>query len=408
MSITDSEINFRETQTLDKIRYPSIITADENTLPSLEILQFREGVLYAEGGMAHLELTIEDIDNDVTSVSIDMSDFGLGVIQLSDKGISGDSVIHDNIWTSLIYADGLEFGNKTIQVEMVDIWDTVIVSANVEILNPAPIMSSIIFTPQVVKRGDIVDVSVIADDAHGVASVSLELISAGGESVPLTLIDSRWVGQFLVENGMAPGERLIPVRLTDNFESSRLTTQSLVGSLITDSLLIIENEAPMIISYNISRDGELSNFVEVPKDGDPISQVLEVKIDDPDGISTVQVKMGRLAPIGQSNDWILMKDDGLGVDRISGDNIFSLEILARSSLPNGEIEILIRGTDIYLSSTSPEDQGIIINLEKVDLDSGSENWILENDSLLITIGLIFILVLSAVGLLLVLRNSEFE
>ena len=408
MSITDSEINFRETQTLDKIRYPSIITADENTLPSLEILQFREGVLYAEGGMAHLELTIEDIDNDVTSVSIDMSDFGLGVIQLSDKGISGDSVIHDNIWTSLIYADGLEFGNKTIQVEMVDIWDTVIVSANVEILNPAPIMSSIIFTPQVVKRGDIVDVSVIADDAHGVASVSLELISAGGESVPLTLIDSRWVGQFLVENGMAPGERLIPVRLTDNFESSRLTTQSLVGSLITDSLLIIENEAPMIISYNISRDGELSNFVEVPKDGDPISQVLEVKIDDPDGISTVQVKMGRLAPIGQSNDWILMKDDGLGVDRISGDNIFSLEILARSSLPNGEIEILIRGTDIYLSSTSPEDQGIIINLEKVDLDSGSENWILENDSLLITIGLIFILVLSAVGILLVLRNSEFE
>jgi hypothetical protein len=118
--------------------------------------------------------------------------------------------------------------------------------------------------------------------------------------------------------------------------------------------------------------------------------------------------MGRLAPIGQSNDWILMKDDGLGIDRISGDNIFSLEILARSSLPNGEIEILIRGTDIYLSSTSPEDQGIIINLEKVDLDSGSENWILENDSLLITIGLIFILVLSAVGILLVLRNSEFE
>jgi len=337
-----------------------------------------------------------------------MSDFGLGIIQLSDKGISGDNVIHDNIWTSLIYADGLEFGNKTVEVEMVDIWETVMVSVNIEILNPAPIMSSIVFTPQVVKRGDLVDVSVIADDAHGVASVSLELISAGGESIPLTFTDSRWVGQFLVPNGMAPGERLVPVHLTDNQDSSRLTTQFLVDSQVIDSILIIENEAPMIINYNISREGELSNFVKVPKEGDPIPQVLEVTIEDPDGISSVQVKMGRLAPIGQSNNWILMKDDGLGVDRISGDNIYSLEIFARSSLPNGEIEILIRGTDIYLSSTSPEDQSVVVNLEKVDLDSDSENWILENDSLIIMIGLIFMLVLSAVGILLVLRNSELE
>jgi len=406
--ITDSQIDFHETQTLDKIHYPSIITAEENTPPSLEKLQFREGVLYTEGGKAHLEITVEDIDNDVESVSIDMSDFGLGIIQLSDKGISGDNVIHDNIWTSLIYADGLEFGNKTVEVEMVDIWETVMVSVNIEILNPAPIMSSIVFTPQVVKRGDLVDVSVIADDAHGVASVSLELISAGGESIPLTFTDSRWVGQFLVPNGMAPGERLVPVHLTDNQDSSRLTTQFLVDSQVIDSILIIENEAPMIINYNISREGELSNFVKVPKEGDPIPQVLEVTIEDPDGISSVQVKMGRLAPIGQSNNWILMKDDGLGVDRISGDNIYSLEIFARSSLPNGEIEILIRGTDIYLSSTSPEDQSVVVNLEKVDLDSDSENWILENDSLIIMIGLIFMLVLSAVGILLVLRNSELE
>ena len=143
-------------------------------------------------------------------------------------------------------------------------------------------------------------------------------------------------------------------------------------------------------------------------DGEPISQVLEVTMEDPDGISSVQVKMGRLAPIGQSDDWILMKDDGSGVDRISGDSIYSLEIFARSSLPNGELEILVRGTDIYLSSTSPADQKLTINLEKTDSDSNSENWILENSSLLIAIGLIFVLVLSAVGVLLVFRNSEFE
>jgi len=408
LKITDGEIDFYETQTLDKIHSPSIITAEENTLPSLETLQFREGALYTEGGMAHLEITVEDIDNDVISVSVDMSGFGLGTIQLSDKGISGDNIIHDNIWTSLIYAEGLEFGNKTVEIEMEDIWETITVSADIEILNPAPIMSFISFTPQVVKRGDTVDISVIANDAHGVVSVSLELMSAGGESIPLTFTDSKWVGQFLVPNGMAPGERLVPVRLTDTYDSSRLITQFLVDDEVIDSLLIIENEAPMIKNYTILRDGEVSNIILAPKEGDPISQVLEVAMDDPDGISSVQVKMGRLAPIGQSNNWLLMKDDGAGFDRISGDGIYSLEILARSSLPNGEIEISIRGTDIYLSSTSIEDQKVIIDIEKVDLDSQSGNWIVDNDSLLITIGLMFVLILSATGIMLVLRNSKLE
>ena len=404
----DIGIDFYETQGLVKITSPSIITAEENNPPSLENIQFREGVLYAEGGIAHLEITVVDIDNDVTSVSIDLTEFGLGNVQLSDKGMSGDNVIDDNIWTSLVSAEGLEFGNKTVDLEIVDIWETIVLSTNVEILNPAPILSSITFTPSVVKRGDLVEVSVIADDAHGIASISLELMSAGGESIDLSIIDSKWIGQFLVPNTMAPGERLVPIRLTDNYDSSRLTTQSIFDGRIVDSLLIIENEAPLVVNYSVSKDGEFSKIIQVPINEDPISQVLEVTMEDPDGISSVQVKMGRLAPIGQSNDWILMADDGSGVDRISGDGIYSLEVFARSSLPNGELEILVRGTDIYLSSTSPEDQRLIINLEKVDSNSGSENWIIENSSLLIAVGLVFLLVLSSVGILLVFRDSELE
>tara|TARA_B110000003_G_scaffold241642_1_gene249003 strand:- start:42 stop:3056 length:3015 start_codon:yes stop_codon:yes gene_type:complete len=406
--VEDIQTDFSENQILVKITSPSIITAEENTPPSLESIQFREGVLYAEGGIAHLEITVLDIDNDVKSVSIDLSEFGLGNIQLSDKGMFGDSVIDDNIWTSLISAEGIEFGNKTVDLEITDIWETVVLNTNMEILNPAPTFTSIVFTPSVVKRGDLVEVSVIADDAHGVASISLELMSAGGESIDLSFIDSEWIGQFLVPNTIAPGERLVPVRLTDNYDSSRLTTQSQFDGIIVESLLIIENEAPKVVNYNISKDGEFSNIIQVPIDGNPIAQILEITIQDPDGISSVQVKMGRLAPIGQSNDWILMKDDGLGVDRISGDGIYSLEVFARSSLPNGELEILVRGTDIYLSSTSADDQRLIIDLDKVDSNSGSENWIIENSSLLIAVGLVFLLVLSAVGVLLVFRNSEFE
>jgi hypothetical protein len=404
----DVDVDFYETQKLDKIRYPSVITAAENTPPSLELIQFREGFLYAEGGLAHLEITVLDVDNDIISVYVDLSNFGLGIIELSDRGFSGDEVIHDNIWTALVNAEGLEFGNKSVDIEMTDIWETIAITSSIEILNPAPTMSSIIFTPSTVYRGDIVNVSIVAADAHGVESISLELMSSGGESVDLVFIDSQWIGQFTVPNQMAPGERLIPIRMIDNYGSSRIVTEYSLNGEVFESLLKIKNEAPMIVNYSIFKDGEFSSIVQVPMDGEPIPQVLEVTINDPDGISSVQVKMGRLAPIGQSNDWILMNDNGLDGDRISGDGIYSLEVFARSSLPNGELEILVRGTDIYLSTTPPDDQRVVLDLEKIDNNPVSENWILENTSFLIILGLVFTLILSAVGVLLISRNSEFE
>jgi hypothetical protein len=162
--------------------------------------------------MAHLEITVLDIDNDILSVNVDLSNFGLGIIELSDRGFSGDEVIHDDIWTALVNAEGLEFGNKSIDIEMIDIWETITITDSIEILNPAPTTSSIIFTPNIVYRGDTVSVSIVAEDAHGVASISLELMSSGGESIDMVFTDSQWLGQFKVPDQMAPGERLIPIR----------------------------------------------------------------------------------------------------------------------------------------------------------------------------------------------------
>ena len=200
---------------------------------------------------------------------------------------------------------------------------------------------------------------------------------------------------------------MVPIRLIDGNESSRLITESMINGEKISSLLIIENEAPKFINYSIVIDGEFSDSVKVPRSGDPIPQVLEVSMSDPDGLSSVQVKMGRLAPIGESNSWILMKDDGDGVDRAANDGVYSLEIFPRSSLPNGEIEIFVRGTDIYLSTTDVNDQNLVLKLDKIE-ESTADNWISENQSLLIVIGLTFVLLLAFAGILMVLRNSEID
>ena len=47
--------------------------------------------------MAHLEAVIDDFDTDVVGVMVDPSEFGLGIITLSDSGLNGDEVIQDSI-----------------------------------------------------------------------------------------------------------------------------------------------------------------------------------------------------------------------------------------------------------------------------------------------------------------------
>ena len=119
----------------------------------------------------------------------------------------------------------------------------------------------------------------------------------------------------------------------------------------------------------------------LPISGDPITQVLEVSVSDPDGVSVVQSKIGRLAPIGSSNAWLNMNDDGINGDKFAGDGIYSLEFNARSSLEPGLMEIRIRATDIYQSMTPLEEQNRQISLVKEE-SPNSSSWLGSNTDIL--------------------------
>ncbi len=60
-----SEISLMENQRMDRILSPSIVTFDENTPPSISddpgsSIGFRESILSTEGGVAHLEVVVND------------------------------------------------------------------------------------------------------------------------------------------------------------------------------------------------------------------------------------------------------------------------------------------------------------------------------------------------------------
>ena len=340
---------------------------------------------------------------------MDLSEIGLGIVELSDSGLLGDHTIHDDIWTAKVTYEGLQHGVIQTSLEIEDFWVSVVEEANIEITNAAPRMMSLKFSPDSVVRGDIVDVTVTAVDGHGVDSAAVDLLGVGGELSQLAEIDGEWVGQFTVPTGMSPGERSIPIRITDGDGETVISMHTHSGGFPVEApRLTINNEAPIIGDVLVIRDGETVDTVHVPSNGDPITHLLEVAIDDPDGVSSAQAKIGRLAPIGSSETWLLMVDDGTEGDRVAGDGIYSLLFDVRTTLPEGNMTIEVRATDTYLSTTPMNEQQQILELEKLNSGGSGGSWVTDNSMTLIAVGLVLLLLIGVTAVAISIRNSESE
>ena len=144
------------------------------------------------------------------------------------------------------------------------------------------------------------------------------------------------------------------------------------------------------------------------RSGNGINYSLEATIEDIDGISSVQAKIGRLAPIGKSESWILMSDDGTGADRVAGDGVYSLYFTARSSLGEGEMPILIRATDVFQETTNTQDQAHSVTIVKSISGNSDTNWVQENSTQIILGSLGILLFTSIIAFFIIVRNSEIE
>ena len=173
-------------------------------------------------------------------------------------------------------------------------------------------------------------------------------------------------------------------------------------------LLTIVNEAPWINSVSVLRDGEQVEAIHVPESGDTIAHTLEATIEDPDGVSSAQARIGRLAPIGSSDKWLLMVDDGTGGDRLSGDGVYTIQFDVRSSLPEGNITIQIRATDTYQSMTPDSLQSHTLPLEKTDPGGGGGRWVSDNATTLVLVVLGLLMALGITAVAVSLRNAELE
>ena len=367
-------------------------------------------MLTTEGGEAHLEVVVEDVDWNMQYVQVDLTSIGMGVVSFNDVGIDGDATVHDDIWTSHVSHSGINHGNQEINITISDGWSTTEVTTSLILTNLAPRMTLLDLEPNTVSRGDSVDISTNVVDAHGVSSVFVDLTGSGGQRFALSQeMGDQWVGSFIVPEGFSPGPQLVAIEMTDNEGAMRLT--SLIwrtdGTTIESERITILNDGPVLSNLTISRQENLVDDFLVPNLGEQdIPHVISIEVYDPDGISVVQVQLGILAEIGNSDDWVPMYDDGTGGDLVADDGIYSLTIQTRSTMPTGSTEIELRGIDNNLESTPGNERGFTVTLSDKSSEGIGSEWADSPVVILIAVG--SFLLLSILGGILVLKNANFD
>jgi len=398
-------LEFGETQSLARVLSPSIITESENTPPTIESVMIREGSITNEGeSVAHLEVTVDDPDWNVRSVTADLSSLSLGTVVLNDVGLDGDTSIHDETYTVSIEYPGTLDGDIIIEIEVADDWASIGESHSITILNRLPQISALTFTPITVNRGDTTNVVLTANDGSGVTAVGIDTTQWGGNVTWLTQLDGNWVGEIFVPESIPSGDQVLPVRLEDGAGGSGSTSKFGTGEDLT--ALHILNEGPVISNVTFYDNGEVVSTLPIPLTG-VNEYILTAKVTDFDTISIVQAKLGAIAPPGQSNNWISMRDDGLGADAEAGDGIWSVTVEVRPGVSGGITQFEIRGIDQQLAQTPLNERSHEIELGNSEGGSGGGQAVLKTASntwLIISLIGVIILV-SLVGLAFWIRGG---
>ncbi|MGB2167922.1 MAG: hypothetical protein ACPH76_01640 [Poseidonia sp.] len=351
----DSEtVVLEETQTLERVLSPEIVSEDDNTAPSIGELQWRDGLAIGEGAMvAHLEVSVTDPEWNVVGVTADLSSLDVGEVELNDRGLNGDAAIGDDVYTASVIIPGLQVGAHSVGVSATDSFGaTSSTTGELDVSNQAPRILDVEVVPTSLERGQSAVINVEAYDGHGVDRVQLDLREYGGEVVNMTSEDGLvWAAMVEMPIGMNPGHRSMLIVATDGLGATTqqrfFTPVDEVGSPVYGPHHVA-SEAELPIEIHILNDRPVLVSDSVRLDKNPDEQtVYTIQASDPDGVERVQIRLGVFAPIG-GGEWAMMHDDGVnGGDEVAGDGTYSVLLSVRGGTPLGTHQVSLRAFDVY-------------------------------------------------------------
>ena len=106
-----------------------------------------------------------------------------------------------------------------------------------------------------------------------------------------------------------------------------------------------------------------------------------------------------------------MRDDGLGVDAVAGDGIYTVMVQVRPGVPSGPTIIDIRGIDQQLAQTPVEDRSFTVQLGATDIGGGGGSealFELTSQVWFILIVVIIFSILAIIGIVTWIRKGGLE
>jgi hypothetical protein len=388
---------FSESQVVERILSPSIITAENNSAPVLVSMDFLEGLAIGEGGSTGtLVAHITDAEFNIESVTVDLTPLGGGLVTMNDRGLDGDAAIGDDRYTTRHIVKGLEVGNVTLNVTAEDWFGSVMDGqSTVQIVNQGPRLTSVVMLPDRGPRGTTLIINAQAYDGHGVESVQIDMRMKGGNLVDLVETSGVWAGNFSIPETIAPGEHELQFILTDALgrksvvdawhgQTANTTFTSLYGEhAIPDGVM---NPVTLLV-YNTPPSIVAPDNLALTKGGSTSTALLEVEIYDTDGIAVARANLGVFTPLGTQATWVSMNDEGINGDRVPGDGIYTVEMSVRQSIPIGTHEVIVQASDSYGEATGYTSINVKLSEEGASVISTDGNFL--SDGILIGILVMF-------------------
>ncbi|MDA7492143.1 hypothetical protein N8392_01215 [Candidatus Poseidonia sp.] len=396
----EETIVLNESQVLERVVSPQIVTAGENAAPIIESMNLREGLVVGEGGsLAHVEVQLLDPDYNVESVTVDLTPLGGGTLSLNDRGLDGDSTIGDDVFTGLLIVPGLQIGTMNLTATAIDAFDaTTSMESTVTIVNQAPRLTNVILAPQTLERGTALVVNVEAYDGHGVASLSLDLRTYGGIDVPLVENGDVWTAMVDTPSGLSPGVQSLTLVATDNLGA----TQRYSAWAEPIGPPGDEQRGPHHLDFSEPQPIEITVLNDRPTITPPVRMEVvktvdeaiyfTVNVTDPDGVYRVEANLGVFNAVG-APQWVPMRDDGNDGDQTAGDGVYSVPLSIRSGTPLGTHEITLRATDTFGElSLSSATVALVEGDAAQDAEGGISAQMLGGIGLLVLIGAVIAVV----------------
>ena len=400
-----------ESQTLERVLSPSIVTLEENSAPVISEISLQQGLVIGEGGStATLIANITDVDWNIDSVLVDLTPIGGEITEMNDRGLNGDQSVGDDLFTAVISVPGLETGLVELNVTATDKFGVETTgSGQIEIINQAPRLTSVEILPNMGYRGAVLVVNAQAYDGHGVSNISIDLRNYGGDLVSLAEDSGIWAGQVMIPEGMAPGFQSLDFILEDGEGKvgiSNVWYQDQPDSQDPRGPHFISDEVTVPVEIKVLNSAPeitVTNGLKFTRPDSSTMEIIEVQITDSDGISNARAQLGVFAPLGSNGGWTQMYDDGTNGDRVANDGIFSVEISLRTSTPLGTHDILVQAADQYDVVSSSESMSITVE-EDSNVVPGIDGTSLSTGLLMSIFGILIIAIIVVSAIL--IRNKE--